>query len=106
MEYLEEAKRIYKIAPVVIFGDVECNTWLDEDETNFVLLFKGAGELKKFKDILIEWHTLLGQSILDCLNEVESSEGMCTLVEFITKRNYQIIFEPDDILLSNKYKAA
>lgn len=106
MEYLEEVRRIYKIVPITIFNNVECDTYLDENDINFVLLFKGTGKSMLFKDILIEWHTLFGQSILDILDEIESKEEMCTLVEFIVKRNYQIIFEPDDIMLVNKHKAA
>lgn len=107
MEYLKEVKDSYKIVTVLDKDGDICYTHLSEDEINFVLLFRGTGtgRSRRFKDILIEWHSIIGQNIVGCLNEVESQEGMCTLVEFIQKRNYQIIFEPEDILLVNRHKA-
>lgn len=99
-EVLKESKSSYRIVSVFDKHGDECITFLPDEDITFILLFRGTNEPKKFKEILSEWHSFIGQTIIDTCNDVET-EDMCTFVEFIIRRNHQIIFEPDDILLKD-----
>lgn len=76
-----------------------------DEGVEFILTWKGTGEKKRFMDILREY-VELGISRANIIKSGKKPEAEhLWLVEYIAKKNYQITFEPDDIMLRHRYRA-
>lgn len=94
----------YKLKKVMTScGLFECP--VGDNRVNTILRFKGTGEKRKFVDVLLEY-TERNFKRIEIIREGRKPEGRSYwLDEYIIQNNFQIIFEPDDIVLRHKHKA-
>lgn len=77
-----------------------------DEDVEFIMNWRGTGEIKKFTEILEE-HLKLDFELLTAIREKKepAEKEYPWLVDYIVKKNYQIVFEKDDIMLRHPHKA-
>lgn len=75
-----------------------------DEDVEFILTWRGTGEIKKFTDILEEHLKHNFEIIIAIKNKEETEKEHYWLVDYIVKKNYQIVFDPDDIVLRHPHK--